>query len=348
MTNLPQPDWRTIDRYLTGEASAAERDEIDAWVAADPRRATLLETLRRAPHAVSPAFDVDRAWDRFDQQRSAKVPARVLTLDRSSARSVQSVRSVRSMRNVWRFAAAAMLVLAAGTVWQVARMRDLPAEFSSERVVREWIAAAGKRSTFTLDDGTRVTLNGGSRLMAGEGYGVRMRDVSLDGEGFFEVRHDAARPFRVHARGSVAEDLGTRFSVRAYAAQPLTVAVAEGLVSLRRDSVSDAGVTVAAGDVGIMNETGVATVSHAASLDRYVAWANGSLVLDNLPLRDAALEVEHWYGVHVVIADSALARRPVMARFHGETAEQALAAIALALGARAERNGSTYTLQPAR
>ncbi len=57
----------------------------------------------------------------------------------------------------------------------------------------------------------------------------------LEGEGYFEVTHDARRPFRVHAGDALTEDLGTRFVVRAYPElAAVDVAVAEGVVSLRR------------------------------------------------------------------------------------------------------------------
>ena len=80
----------------------------------------------------------------------------------------------------------------------------------------------------------RVTLNAGSRLRWRADYGARTREVQLEGEGYFEVRHDGARPFRVHAPGAVAEDLGTRFTVRAYPeGSGVEVAVAEGRVALR-------------------------------------------------------------------------------------------------------------------
>src|SRR5206468_9531820 len=62
----------------------------------------------------------------------------------------------------------------------------------------------------------------------------QVRDVYLDGEAFFEVAHDARRPFAVHTARAVARDLGTRFNVRAYRdAADVVVAVAEGAVALK-------------------------------------------------------------------------------------------------------------------
>src|SRR3982751_821192 len=81
------------------------------------------------------------------------------------------------------------------------------------------VAAVAQQTRVTLGDGTRVVLNAGSRLSYADDFGRGTRDVVLDGEGYFDVVHDASRPFRVLARGSVAQDVGTRFVVRAYPEQ---------------------------------------------------------------------------------------------------------------------------------
>jgi ferric-dicitrate binding protein FerR (iron transport regulator) len=216
--------------------------------------------------------------------------------------------------------------------------------------MREIFTLNGQRTTVTLDDGTRISLNGASRLRYDASYGRTTRDVYLDGEGYFEVKHDAKRPFRVHVRDGVAEDLGTRFTVSAYADQPtIEVAVAEGVVALGRDSASGAeAVRLEAGDVGRLSDSGAPTKTRLASLDRYIGWTEGTLVLDSVPLRRAAREIERWYGVKIIIADSALAKRPVVARFQRESVQEAIDAVAFALGARSERRESTYTLAPAR
>ena len=82
-------------------------------------------------------------------------------------------------------------------------------------------------------------LNAESRLRYPADFGATARDVELVGEGYFEVVHDSTRPFRVHAGGSVTEDLGTHFVVRAYPElRHVDVAVTEGLVSLHREGAS--------------------------------------------------------------------------------------------------------------
>ncbi len=291
----------------------------------DPNDELITNWIRTNPEHGDPTVDVDAAWSRFRRQH--ELGAAVIPIRR------------RITPTIWRIAA--VLVVAAGslTVWRGARKSPAVAA-----PVREVFALNGQRTTVTLDDGTRVSLNGGSRLRYAT-TNVGARDVFLDGEAYFEVTHDATRAFRVHAKRGVIRDIGTRFTIRAYAAQPnVEVAVVEGVVALSADGAG-AAIELKAGDVGVLPASGIATFVRGASLDRYVAFANGSLVLDGVTLADAAVELERWYGVNVTIGDSALSARPVVARFHGESIVRALDAITLALGARYERQGDTYVIR---
>jgi transmembrane sensor len=199
------PDWSAIDRYLTGAPTPDDTREVDAWIAADSRNAALLEALRTDGDDAADAarWNVDAAW--------ARVAPR-LTVPAVASPPVAPSRVAPRDATGWRAAAALLLIAAGGATWW--RVAAGPTEAAAE--TRERSTAPGQRASFELVDGSRVTLNAGSRLRWRADYGARTRDVQLEGEGYFEVRHDRARPFRVHARGAVAEDLGTRFTVRAY------------------------------------------------------------------------------------------------------------------------------------
>jgi transmembrane sensor len=210
----------------------------------------------------------------------------------------------------------------------------------------ERLAANGQRSTITLDEGTRITLNGGSRLRYTDGSAARDRDVYLDGEAFFEVTHNPSRVFRVHAGRGVIEDAGTRFNIRAYSGAPtVEVVVTDGSVTFARDSSPARPLQLNRGEAATLGESGPPAKVAVASIDRYIGWTTGSLVFDNTTLRDAAAELEHRYGVRIDV-DPRLATRSVTARFHGESVDQVLDAITVALGARYERDDSTYSIRP--
>jgi ferric-dicitrate binding protein FerR (iron transport regulator) len=97
-----------------------------------------------------------------------------------------------------------------------------------------------QRSLFTLDDGTKITLNKNSRLTWSDGYGKTDRRVKIDGEAFFEVTHNAELPFEVAFEMDTDDDvsikvLGTTFNVKAdEAAEKIIATLVEG--SIRFDA----------------------------------------------------------------------------------------------------------------
>jgi len=328
-----QPDWNTLDRYLAGDASADEHRVVREWIAADPARAEVLRGIQTA-HRPSAAeqWDVDAAW--------AKVRAQV-----RQPRVVRSVSSARwYLRTPARIAAALVLTVGAYATWRAVG-RPEPRSI----VMREISTPNGRRDTLTLGDGSRVVLNAGSRLRYATDIARGSRDVYLEGEAYFEVTHRAARPFRVHTRGGVAHDLGTRFTVRAYPELPrLEVVVAEGRVSLRRDvAAATDSVILAAGQLGRLEATGSPTVQSGVDTLAFLGWTRGALVLEGLTLAEAVPQLERRFDVEIRVDDPALASRRLFARFRDETLAQVLDALSLALGARYDRAGRVVTLHNA-
>ena len=337
----PDLDPALIDRHLAGTASADDARALDAWVAADPARAAWLAALReRVAARDERTWNVEAAWRKV-ASRTTDAP-RVLPL----TRSVPARRTVPAWA---RRAAAAVLLVAGGAgVWRASRQPDAPPAESI--AMRELVAPRGGRANVLLVDGTRVRLNAGSRLRYAIGA-AGPREVWLDGEGEFEVTHDAARPFRVHAGDGVAEDLGTRFVVRAYPElRRVDVLVTEGRVALRRASAAATTRDVAElgpGQLGTLGAAGAPTVTNDVPAERYVAWTTGALVLDGVPLADALPQLERRYDVRITLADTALGARRVVGRFRDQPVGDVLDALALAIGARWTRSGGDVTLRAA-
>ena len=192
----------------------------------------------------------------------------------------------------------------------------------------------------TLPDGTQLRLGPASRLVIDGDYGQGTRTVQLIGQGYFDVMHDAARPFRVRAGNTVAWDLGTKFTVRAYTGERLQLAVTEGSVAIPQTLHAP----LVPGDVAIIDAAGRGVVEHGVPLGRYTAWINGTLDFHNTPLDEAAADLSRWYGVDVKLATPELAHRRITVTVTESSIDAALDLIAPATGARYERHGGTATL----
>jgi transmembrane sensor len=238
---------------------------------------------------------------------------------------------------------AAVLVVALGgiAVW---RAVSGPSIGAVAEAFDEYAAPIGATREVRLADGSEVTLAPASRLQVPRDLSGA-RDVTLDGEAYFRVTHDEARPFRVLAGGNAARVLGTEFDVRTGSGDDaLTVAVASGRVGVGPDDREPTAV-LETGQMAILDAQGVARIS-PADLDRILAWTRGRIELDEATLADALPELERWYDVQLEVPDSALAARRVSASFRGEPIEQVLESLTIALGARFEREGRVYRVLP--
>jgi transmembrane sensor len=361
------PDWALLARYLAGESPAEEERELSEWMAANPADAELLRTLDATISRAVPAraegapLDVEgalrRVQGRMDGVTSTSVDERVLPLRRTAAHAAVG----RSRTAAWRWgglAAAAAVVLAVGIA---SRGEDRSHRIApAERVVQ---SPVGARDSVVLPDGSRIVLAPGTRLVVGAGYGDGARDVTLDGEAHFAVRHDQARPFSVRVRGALVRDLGTEFTVRSADSDSdaIAVAVFSGSVELLPDSVrvpaSDAAqpprggragsVVLGPGDRGEVRSDGRVEARRGTAAAEDSAFARGRLVFRGATLTSVRADLRRWYGIDLRIADPALAERRLTASFEGEPVDRVLDVIALAVGAEVERDGKTATLRRA-
>lgn len=324
-------DARLLDRILAGDATVEDRARWTARAAQDPALSTLAAELRARFDASSPtALDVSRA----DAAWRALAP-RLRTADAPRPRVA---------RRAWITVAAAAGVAVAGLgVWRTTTRRAPALVAQAAYTI---VAPHGARREATLPDGTRLVLDAGGRMTYDGGYGRGAREVTLDGAAYFVVTHDAAHPFRVRTRAGVAEDLGTRFVVRAYAeAADVEVAVAEGRVAVRGTAPSAQRVELGRGQLARLATSGAITVASDVDVDARLGWTHGELAYADTPLADALPQLARWYDVDIRLADRALASRRLTARFvAGQPPHAVLDAVAIALGAHVDWQGRVATL----
>lgn len=318
MTN--RIDFTHIDRYLSGEATAAEAADMAERAAADPELRALLGALR-APDAAPHTWDVDAAWQRLGRARTARRPA-----------------------TRYLVAAAAAVLLVAGSVVTV--WRNLP---DSTLASQEYRAPVGAALTIPLPDGSRVTLAARSVLRVPATYGRSSRDVQLvDGEAFFEVEPDSARPFTAHAQGATTRVLGTSFNVAAYAEDAaVEVAVLTGRVLLISEQGADSA-QLTAGQVGRTARGGTVAVSNSADVAAHTEWTEGRLTFRDVSFADVARRLERWYDVEIIINDADLAVARVSARFERQTLTDVLVVLATTLDAGYRQEGRRVVFQTRR
>lgn len=233
--------------------------------------------------------------------------------------------------------AAAALVLLLG----------LAAAFAWPSLVgRTYAAAVGEQRFVTLADGSRLRLDTDTEVRVR--LAPRLRRVELlRGRAFFEVAHDAARPFLVRAGTTEVRALGTRFDVRRDR-DDVAVTLVEGKVRVEGQADHRAQTwTLTPGQQVVVGPPAATPAVHAVDAEAAVSWTSGRLVFQGRPLGEAVAEVNRYARRKVVLQDEALAARPISGVFDIGDTPAFVAAVSDLFGLRAEDRSGEIVLRPA-
>ena len=163
--------------------------------------------------------------------------------------------------------------------------------------------ARGNQYQLKLADGSRVWLNAASSIRFPIAFTGKERRVEVTGEVYFEVAHDAAKPFIVQIYSATGADggsvrvLGTHFNVNAYEEDGhIKTTLQEGSVQFSRNHQSR---TLAPGQQAIAGYTQNNISLAAANLDKELAWKNGVFLFEEDPIEHIMRQISRWYDIDV-------------------------------------------------
>ncbi len=263
-------------------------------------------------------------------EQEARLARRMLPADETPVVHLREPDHNRSSRLLLRWVAIIIPIVAlAAGAWHYKK--------SGTALVYE--TSFGERKNFHLPDGSFVRLNAGSSLRLQKGFGAARRDLYLEGEAYFDVKHNANAAFVVHTASMDVRAIGTAFNVRSYAGDSSAETVLiNGIVEVtlkgreerkvvlrpdhkirwnadeppgrqpgpRADKIQVKDVVRTSG--GDIPETG---------------WIHNKLIFEDETLASIAVKLERWYGVQVVIADESLRNY----RFTGTFEQEGLAEV---------------------
>lgn len=302
--------------------SAAERESLQRWLAADRRH-------RLALASVEGSDELDWALYTGNTTRVA--------------RGVERLRQRRQARRwAWSVVAACAAVVAVSVYFPWSRRAEVPA------VARMAIVTPERQ---TLPDGSTVELGEGARIavefLPGGRRGVRL----VRGTAHFEVARDPARPFVVEVGGVQVRAVGTAFSVALDAAE-VNVVVTHGRVSVD-EAVPASGDTVAelttepvgagnlivvpagAGRLPDAAEVSVRPLDEAGMLAAQ-AWRATRLELSGTPLAEVVAAMNRYGGVRITLADAALASVRLSGSIRTDKADKLVRILEADFGVQAE------------
>ena len=270
-----------LEAYFANQATDQEKQEIINLLDTDTEFATRFRQMEQAyAAAFIPAFEKTKKED-FKRLES-RIQPRVLRI------------------SFWRPAAVAASVAAVvclfAALYSGNNLRDAE-NCLCQSTVTTIASTRGTGTETILPDGTRACLNAGSTIKFGRSFGRKVRDIELEGEGYFEVAHNPAKPFRVHAGNACVTVKGTVFNVRSYADEAnISVSLLEGSVLLTSPSSE---VTLKPGTCGVVSrENGSIRLEKASH--SVTGWTRGRIVFSDKSIAEILSDIQRTYGVHFI------------------------------------------------
>jgi transmembrane sensor len=177
----------------------------------------------------------------------------------------------------------------------------------------------GEIKTIILPDSSKVILNSHSTITyLKHWFKHHAREVTLEGEGFFEVNHlnkdtDKILPnerFFVHGKDVTIEVLGTAFDVRQRRGET-EVVLQRGKIKLSVQDISKSKIIMTPGEIFTYDPTGKKMVLAKAVPENYSAWKEKKLVLNDPTLEQIVNYLEDNYGKKIIIEDTSLKERKI-------------------------------------
>jgi ferric-dicitrate binding protein FerR (iron transport regulator) len=293
--------------------------------------------LKQLVHSVDTYFEqkkypVDQAWNKVEDR---------IHQPKSSGKS--NFRHLL-LNPVFRMAAAvifAALLLVSGyqVLVKPSAKVDLLEISSTDQIV----------NTFALPDGTVVSLNTNTKISYPKKFGRQQREVSIEGEAFFEVKPNKNKPFIIHAGKAQIKVLGTSFNVSAYPeTKQVEVIVETGKVQVSNkttDSAKTNELILTPGDKGTLVYSSNSLLKTTNQDPNFLAWKTRNLIFKATSLDEVIEKLEKIYKVDIRLADPRLNQLLLTAQFNDYSLDFILKVIETTFQIEAQKLNGQYILK---
>lgn len=176
-------------------------------------------------------------------------------------------------------------------------------EMANDNKNNELIIPKGREYQVVLADGTKVWLNSASRLIYPQSFMGKERRVVLSGEAFFDVTHDAERPFVVETSRMNVKVLGTRFNVNDYDDnEEVSTTLVNGSVEIVSGDQQAFRLVPGEQAYGKENEL----EKREVNVRLYTSWIDGKFLFNNTELEEIAKQISRWYDVEIFFSSESV------------------------------------------
>ncbi len=269
-----------IALFLSGEADRDEINRLEEWKSLSDTNSTLFDRYEKLWKKTGTVFpldeiDVENEWKQF-KTKTASSPAGI-------SRS-------RIITLYTRIAAAVI----AGIILGYSSL------FLYNSIKFEKVIATGEVAEIILPDGSEVTLYPGSYIKYPKVFKSGLRDVSMEGEAYFDVHRDTSSAFYINAGDMVVSVMGTSFNIEAYRkSDNYSVIVESGEVVVFSDSDLEKREFLVTGEKVIFYRDGDRMEKSENRNINFVAWKTRAIVFRDTDLNEVASTLSKVFNTNI-------------------------------------------------
>ncbi|MEN8249729.1 MAG: FecR domain-containing protein [Bacteroidota bacterium] len=300
----------TIKRFFSKTHSEKDLKNLFLWFNSTKGHSEIKESL-------------DKSWDTFQFDNNIKVDSeKILQNIKKGIRNYQSSRFKRKVRQFLPYVA--MLAITISFVFYIYNYRkNYTGQVNINNNYTSIITENGQRSKVVLPDSSIVWLNSGTTLSYHDNFSQNKREVTLNGQAFFEVAHNKERPFTVQCNDLVVSVLGTKFDVEAYPEiGKISVVLKSGKVGLTHQKIASFSYTMSPGEMAEFNLSDNKMNISYPDVEKYSAWKDGILIFKNEPMKEVIDKLRRWYNVDIVVKDQEVYNSVFTGTIQNESYEQ--------------------------
>lgn len=315
-----------IARNLSGEASAEERERLRLWRLESNEHEEYFDELklifdRAALLEADTQFDADAAWNKV-----------VPLLHKS-----KTVNFRARPWAIWTSVAASIAILIG--LW----FSHLNNDTTIRSKQATTLAAAGTDKQALLPDSTKVEIESNSHITYAEGFGKTNREVTLEGNASFEVKHQSGPAFTVRTCGTFIKDIGTAFRIETKKdTSVVEVYVKTGVVVFYTSSSK--GVVLRQGETGIYNKRTKSFTKKEAAKDEAPPITVRAFNFQETPLSKVVEVLGKAYNVRIALSNPKLGSCTISVRFENEDINTILDIVAETLSLKLDKQEKGYLL----
>lgn len=318
-----------LARYFGGNASKAEMQELESWMAESPTHQQEFDEMTQLFMKLAGPLKEMPTPNRV--KAKAAFSAYINKSKQLDSQTTAPKRIQFSKKWMAIAASIALIISISIGIWKTP---------NGEYEVTVIAKSSPKHEL--LPDKTEIKLSGNSKITYSSNYGKKTKKLKLEGEAKFEVGHAGIGTLQVAAQETFIEDIGTTFTVNAYPdSNYVKVKVSKGQVHFF--SKTDNGLIINANETGIYDKKTKTFKILKLKLEQLIA-KGMHVEFKGMVLREVIDIINKAYHVDVKLAEKSIGQRKITVMFDGESLDMVLDIIAETLDLKLHHENENYLL----